>query len=500
MKNMLIYLAASLFLFSCSRDKVAKDDIPSYPTPSIMKSISAIHNPERGLFLESNYFAHNLKNPWLDTGAKDFPNGYIEYMTSSFICANDSLSEIQLYIYLTEYVGKDIEQEAFDNMQTLFDQTREKGYKIILRFAYDYSTGATDVTFDDIFRHLNQLKPIIQKNIGLIDIWQIGFVGAWGEGHSSPLSNDWDNRGELARRLLDIFTDRQITVRYPVNKNKLGLTEEQNMRCGFHNDYFTASEHPLAPDNDYVSGTAVYSLVENESPYVKIAGEIPYAENSKWGLHSTFSVPNALRALRDHHYDAFDVTQNNGVNIAHWKEYKLSAQMLSMQHILFEDEYFLDENGEYVYRSAYEFIRDHLGYRLYFDWEKTKLSVSGTSLDYDISIRNVGFSAIKNPRPVYLVVINESGQVVQKELVNEKPSNWQPFDSGLKTYDVLTHKITGSFLLNISQGTYKVGLWLPDPTELLNDNSRYAIRFANRDLELWEGNGYRLNIIDTIQL
>ncbi len=466
------------------------------PMLAKIESIPAIHNPERGFFLQSNYFVHNLKFTW--DRSKVFPEMWLgKDRLKEFDAENDELSEIQLYFYLTDYVGKDLDKNAFDNMQKVLDDARRRGAKVILRFAYDNTPRATKVKFEDIFRHLDQLKPFIHKNIGLIDMWQIGFVGAWGEGNNTSLNSDWKNRAKLAKRMLAIFQDRQITIRYPRFKKRYSLTEAENRRCGFHNDYFTASEHPLARNNDYTLNTETYKIVAEESPYLKVAGEIPYAQTGKWGLHKIFSVTNTLKALRDHHFSAFDITQNNKLNIAHWKKFKVSPQLLLENKILFENEYFQNAKGEPCARSAYEFIRDHLGYRLYFDFEKTKLTVNGSKLDYEIHLRNTGFSAIHNPRPVYLVFIDKANRVKQIERLNVSPSDWQPYDPQLSSHNALTHKITGTVTHNL-KGVHKVGLFLPDPTKLLMKNPQYSIRFANRGIEIWKNRIFLVNIISKV--
>lgn len=461
-----------------------------------VKPAEPLHNPERGFHLESIYFIHNLKNPW---EPYVYPEGWIEDMNRNFNSGGDKLSSLQLYIYLTEYVGKDLPEEAFVKMEKMFDNARSQGYKFILRFAYDTTFDATNAAFDDVFRHLNQLEPFIKKNIGLIDVWQMGFIGAWGEGHNSPMSDDWENRSKMVSKMLEMVPGRQTTMRYPKQKYLLSLPADQMDRIGYNNDYFTASEHPLAPENDYVLGTNDYKQVVEESPYVKVIGEIPYAEETKWGLHKLISVENSLKILRDHHYSLFDITQNNELNIAHWKVYPLHPALLDRLGILYDNAYFQDINGDPVQRSAYDFIRDHLGYRLLFDFEETRLDAAQNKLTYDIRFRNVGFSAIINPRPVYLVFIDNAGEVVHRIPLETDPKEWQPYDPDKQDYKVLTHQIKGVADVPL-KGTCKVGLWLPDPATLLQYDAKYAIQFANSDLEIWQdsGNRYRINVLGEV--
>ena len=463
-----------------------------------LTSIKAIRNPERGYNLESNYFAHNLANPWHNVS---YPSLWIPDIETVNNVKDDGVTLSQLTFYLSEFVGKDISPEAFDNMQEVFDSARDLGYKIHIVFAYDYNSYATEAAFEDVFRHLAQLKPFIEKNIGIIDLWRMGFIGAWGEGNQSPMSNDWENKTKLVKGIIDAYPNRFMALRYPSHLAKfmeLGLGNEYVKFVGYTNDYFTASEHPRAPENDYTFGSADYAQVEEKGPFVKVVGEIPYDEDTEWGLHFLISVPNSIKALKEHHYSALDVTQNNGLNFANWKRYELTPDDLKKANVLFDDSYFRNEEGKLVKRSAYQFVRDHLGYRLYVDREKTKLEANGGKLAYDITVYNTGFSTILNPRPIHLVLVDAQGNIAQSVALNSAdPRNWQPYDPAKKDYKQIYHTIKGETAVTVS-GKYKVGLWLPDPTDELKEINTFSIQFANTPVV--ETDNYRINIIDEIEL
>lgn len=498
MKGFTTFILPMLVSFvSVSCVKANTDTNGITPDTTEIKGKKALVNPERGYHLESNYFIHNLKNPFHPYA---YPKGWIDDQNTRFNSQADGITALQLYIYLTEYVGKDISADAFDNMQLLFDDIKKKGYKVILRFAYDVDYGSTTAAFSDVFRHLDQLEPFIKKNIGLIAIWQIGFIGAWGEGHSSPMTTDYVNRSRLTRRILDIFSDRQTTLRYPSQRNKLDLPAIYIKRMGYNNDYFTASEHPKAPGNDYIFNSPEYEQVKKESPYVQVMGEIPYAEATEWGLHSIISVPNTLKILRDHHYSLFDITQNNELNISHWKKFPLTAEQLRPWNILFDESYFM-EAGKNCSRSAYDFIRDHLGYRFYIDTAATKYVVDGNNIGYSIVIKNTGFSAPHNPRPVYLLLIDDKNKIVQQQQLSDDPRNWQPFDVNTDDYKIMWHQIKGSITLS-AKGSFKIGLWLPDPEAELQYIPSYSIQFANDGMGIWKDkeNRYRVNIVGEVQV
>lgn len=496
LKNFIILSVLQLFLsVSCVKANTGANGITA--DTSAIKSKKALVNPERGYHLESNYFIHNFKNPF---HPYTYPQGWINDQNTRFNSQADGITTLQLYIYLTDYVGKDIPTEAFDKMQLLFNDVKKRGYKVILRFAYDNDYGSTNARFTDVFRHLDQLEPFIKKNIGLIAIWQMGFIGAWGEGHSSPMSNDYVNKTKMVQRILDIFSDRQTTIRYPDQKNKLNLQESYLRRIGYNNDYFTASEHPKAPGNDYVFNSQEYEQVKKESPYLQVIGEIPYAEATEWGLHSIISVPNTLKILRDHHYSFFDITQNNELNIKHWKEFPIMPAQLRAWDILFDESYFRDA-GKSCSRSAYDFIRDHLGYRFYIDTVATKYMVNGSRLDYNIAVKNTGFSAPHNPRPLYLLLIDDNNNIVQQQQLSADIRSWQPFDVNTNNHTAILHEIKGSIEVN-TKGNFKIGLWLPDPEEALKYTPSYSIQFANEGIEICKDkeDRYRASIIGKVQL
>lgn len=491
--TLLGYIFIAKTLFASERPMMSHQQDTSHLS---IVPIEAIHNPERGYHLESNYYVHNLQRPFRPY--LTYPGGWFGDFNKRYKSESDKLSVMQLYLYLTAYVGMEIPEEAFENMQLLFDSAKENGYKFVLRFAYDIDYGSTDANYDDVFRHLDQLEPFIKKNIGLIDVWQMGFIGAWGEGHNSPMTDDYINKSRMVQRILDIFEDRQTTLRYPAQKDKYLLEQKYLDRMGYNNDYFTASEHPRAPHNDYTFNSPDYEQVKKRAPHVKIIGEIPYAEETEWGLHTLISVPNSLKILREHHYSLFDITQNTELNIENWKNTLATPALMDSIGILYDDSYF-KENGLPVGRSVYDFVRDHLGYRLYIEKPLTTLQRTGNKLIYDIRIKNVGFSTIHNPRPLYLVLIDKDDQIICKEKLNDDPRTWQPYDINKEEITPLFHEVSGSIDIHTA-GEVKIGLWLPDPESNLQYLSKYAIRFANDDMEIWKDNGhrYRVNIIDVL--
>ena len=90
-------------------------------------------------------------------------------------------------------MSKDLDAEALSNIRKIFELMKAQGYKAILRFAYNHAglnTSRWPNPKQWILRHIEQLTPLLNEYIGQIVTMQVGFIGAWGEWHTSPLMND----------------------------------------------------------------------------------------------------------------------------------------------------------------------------------------------------------------------------------------------------------------------------------------------------------------------
>jgi len=136
---------------------------------------------------------------------------------------------------------------------------RDAGLGLILRFVYAYPedeadyAGAKDASLGRVVEHIGQLAPILRAHADIITFWQAGFIGAWGEWHSS--SNGLDSAaGKRAVRdaLLAVLPDDTfLQFRYPPDlaswigsamPDEAGFAATSFARMGFHNDCFMSSD------------------------------------------------------------------------------------------------------------------------------------------------------------------------------------------------------------------------------------------------------------------
>lgn len=327
-------------------------------TPEVVGKIvhiESLRNPDRGFHLECNLLADEMKSPYNDyeVYGEDLYKKKIE----QFDAKDDNLTLVQQYIYLTKWVSKDLDDEALNNIRKVFELMKAQGYKAILRFAYNHAglntSGGESKQW--ILRHIEQLTPLLNEYIGQIATVQVGFIGAWGEWHTSPLANDQDAKNAIVSALLRALpVPYCVEMRYPSHKKALTLEQEEYRgRIGYANDYFTAGEHSHAPGNDFVPNTDDYKQITGEvkANNFYMSGEIPYNEDTEWGLAALITPMKSLRILREHRYSAFDITQNFDLNIMSWKQVKVYPSLLNDNNILFDESYFKDAEGNEVVRS-----------------------------------------------------------------------------------------------------------------------------------------------------
>ena len=80
----------------------------------------------------------------------------------------------------------DFTDEQIESLNELFNAIRECGVKAVVRFAYDYD-GVENMEPDitKIEEHVEQLAGFFEQNQDIITVVEAGFLGPWGEMHTS---------------------------------------------------------------------------------------------------------------------------------------------------------------------------------------------------------------------------------------------------------------------------------------------------------------------------
>jgi len=448
------------------------------------------------------------------------------------------LTLVQAYCYLTEFAYKPVSGEKLSLLQESFDNLRRRGLKAVLRFAYERDMGLKEgPTLDWILRHIDQLEPLLRRNVDVIYVLQAGFIGAWGEWHSAAriVQDDYVARAAIIKRLLEALPEeRMLQVRVPKYK-RLALAQpalaamvevgEQNAftkvpaaRIGLHNDGFLAgpSDGGTWPEPPHFGGPGnpEFDYMTRESAFVPVDGELFWSDQGFDGKAARGKGVDGLNAavrMRLHHYTSFSLAhsyserEGQPYSIDHWLSATITPESLREAAMPIADGWFEDGFGQPVTRTQFEYIQDHLGYRLELQSARLPERVKvGAEFRVDIELVNRGFSTLHNPRPVCLALMDRTGKVTELPAAGADPRQWQPFRPGDAESKPIRHRITwsGDMPATIQPGWQQIGLWVPDAAGSLRRDPRYAVRAANRDVPWWTDvrGEYGINLLGVIEV
>lgn len=433
LKLLSIFLLSS-FLFGCVPASTAPE--PASVSHTYTYSDASILNPERGFFTP-----YELPSP----------AGF-----SSVRITGNTL--VHLNIYLNDYRESDIPEDLLNGLQTNFDDIREAGIKAIIRFAYNegpYPDTEPDASKEQILRHIEQLTPLLQTNTDIIAWVEAGFIGAWGEWHTS--TNGLDNiqdKQEILTVLVAAIPNRYVQVRYPANIIEMYPNPEDAVtaRVAHHNDCFLSSETDVGT---YERDGEI--TIERDQAYLaELTRFTPMSGETCAPFPPRSECTNAIQEMELLHFSAINEAYHKGI-IRSW------------------------EDG-----GCLQEITDRMGYRLALTSADFNEQVRpGGILNLAVAIENKGFASIINERFLYVVLFNGTERYEVKTSID--PRTWQP---GTSSFNVQLHIPS-----NADEGDYQLAFWLPDAYETLHDNPLYAVQFANENI-FDEQTG--LNILGTV--
>lgn len=409
-------------------------------------------NPERGFTDEISAVVSD-QNPNVLKGEIDEEWGSTYRMSMPVVLYN-----------FKNFKSKDLSEKvlkAFDeDMQLL----RTNGLKCVLRFAYtEDEDDKEDATPAWVKRHLEQLKPYLAKNADVIYVLEAGFVGVWGEWYySNHYGNETQHMNENRRKVIDALLanvpeDRFILCRYPLIKigylgDEVPLTAEEaftgsvRARMGHHNDAFLnewGNEGTYGRDGDGPSDDPVLrQYIATETLYVPNGGET--------------NVESSSLAK---------------------KVYTDGPGEMSMYHWSFcGSNYATQVTNRWRNSGLFDTLNIHMGYRynLLNGQYSDEVAPAG-KMNVTIRVRNDGYAPVYNKRPAYIVLKGADTYVLP---LTADPRRWLP--NGV----VSTINEQVDIPQNAKEGTYQLYLWLPDFYESIQNDPRYAVRLANKDL--WE--------------
>ena len=339
-----------------------------------------------------------------------------------------------------------------------FAKVRAAKIKVILRFTYnDPNEGSTqDAAVDIITGHIAQVTAVVHKNADVVAVWQAGFMGQWGEWHDSTNGLETPgNRKKIIDAIVAALPPGLTTqVRTPMFKAEWSptpLTDAQafdgsaQSRIGHHNDCFLANDTDFGT---YATPVDTWkSYVASDTRFTPMGGETCALFPSR-----TDCTPALAEAERLHW--AFMNDKWNDKVVAAWKV-----------------------------QGCYDKIGKSLGYRLSLTEAEYGSAVRpGGILQVKLAIENSGWASLYNPRPVVLTL--DDGPTMRTAILSGvDPRRWAPGTTA--NVDVRVR-----IPATMTNGKYKLSLWLPDAAKGLQLVPEYSVRLANPGV--WDARGTNL--------
>ena len=211
-----------------------------------------------------------------------------------------------------------------------------------------------------------------------------------------------------------------------------------------------------------------FRYLEQATRYLPVVGELCTADVSTH--HTTTSCDAAIDMASKFHYSLLG-------NQIRWNG--------SEQYNLLPFEVYERQGcwGELKKRFGYRFVLRHA--------KIPQTAWRGTAFDLTVKLVNRGFAPMVNARPVYIVLEQKSGNAKHLIKVASDPRKWFPDEAvELRVHDVLP--------ATLPAGRYNVSLWLPDKSDTLREDPRYAVRMANDRVWMSESGYNRLGEIEVI--
>lgn len=359
--------------------------------------------------------------------------------------------------------------EMIDTLNEYLQQIRQSGGTAIIRFAYDDFEGIADLepSMEQIEKHIQQLKPFFEQNEDVITCVETGFLGPWGEQHTSKIVTS-ENMKKIVKRMLEIVpSSRTINVRKPqwycdyrniaINQIEQNQTteNEEAYRVGIFNDGYLGSKSDLGTFRDRKKEI---QWLNQQAKHTLYGGEVVKGTqdlDEKGNLYN--SLEHIQKEMFETHTSYLNCLWNDQV-IKKWKE-----------------TIYTGEDLKYQGQSGYTYIENHLGYR--FVLRKAKLQKEyekNENFKVELQLENVGAGNVVNQKKTYLILKKEN-QLMAKEL----PIDVRKWDTQIQQNISIDLPIK-----DLESGDYEIYLKIMDAKkDPLQENKR-GIQLANK--EVWD--------------
>ena len=416
--------------------------------------------------------------------------------------------------WLDEYHNRVLDQLILHRLEKSLDAFRRAGCKLELRFAYeldDSKSGGPDLAM--VKGHWGQLKKLLAANADVLVAIQLGSIGRRGEGANATMIPETpEAHGAILKEAFaSVPTERPLLMPstdmraglcqqlgWPLRINQGNAYENGNptARLGTHNTHFLFDlshegffDKPIANTNDDWQKFCMENLFVPYDAEITAKTATQTVPADGWLVAQVASNERAFALGIAHGWSEADPAKSVGI-VDGWKKQLKTQAEVAQLGLSISDSYFTDTKGKAVSRSAFDYLRDHVGYRyelLSSSWpSKVKL---GAPFDMKIRLANRGFAPCPNPRGLDLVYVASPVKYIIS------PGEGESFDiRKIPPNIVLQNKETGYEITikavapkDIQPGKYQICITFPEQeAPKFKQDARNLVRFANRDAPFWQ--------------
>lgn len=474
--------------FVTGTSDVKNEKLFKYQPLPAEKSSLLLHNPERGFRSEEDYFIPAVEDmpDWSD---EDYYNDVIRRLTKNVY--NEPVAVSRVYFILDKYLETEtLPKEVFDYMQGYYNAYRRLGIKIYLGHYYQHGCARENVSDRIVIGHIKQLSSLFHKNADVIYLFSMNFIGSYGEWTCMRKRFDFQ---AFTNAVLEAVPDEiHIMMRQAMYKDKfVNKDYYKYYRIGFANEALHGYRYPhldmgqgfIQPGSywwDVISKEGVYSINDGElftTRWIRIAGT--------WstGVSNMQVMSNQHLSTMSLQHSFGDICQFGGdidqTNIYAWRSEEVTEESLKSMGLHSTTGWFIDGKGDRIQRNAYEYIRDHLGYRL--SLKTAEISADKNTISIKLELKNYGSAAAFNLKSGF-VLLNKKSEIIA-DIQAGTPETW--FTTDPKCYEnreLLTHTVTAEIPLEGIDNEYCIGFYLKNSLG----------QFARLDNSIEYKNGYHI--------
>lgn len=452
--NYIFYIFSFLLIGSCGKDNnggKGEDGDKNIAQITYAESASIIPNPERGF----------IRTFSVKSDGDAVSENNLRYLY------DQNITMVLFVFYLDNYKDKELSQSELGIIQNTLNNARNANIKAIVRFAYCDDIGQEDAPLSIVLQHIEQLKTIFENNKDIIAFVQAGFIGPWGEWHSSTNNlTTVQNEQAVMQKLLSVLPQSlMVQVRTPKIKQdifetqtpvseSMAFTNEPRARVGHHNDCF------LTGGDEYGTYTGD---IENEKKY--ISDEALY-------------VPVGGETCPPQNYEPTCVDSRTQMKLLRWTYLNL--------------DWYKPTIDQWRSSGCFDEFSKNLGYRIVANSASLpKVVTAGADAAIEIEFVNRGYASVYHKKQSEIILKNKttgelSSVSIPLDVRKIKPATTYEFKSSISTR-------------NLPTGNYELFLRISDDDAALKDKYQYSIQLANTNVWVAENGGLN-NLNHTIQI